>query len=385
MLYLSKQFHLQHKSINRCLNGIIVSLSFVVMSGCEHIRLNDLSSNGSNTLFYIAEDIDQDQNQFSDLEGMTVSTPQSEELHLDINYNIDQQVETQSMRLNIDQEFSLSEEAIPAVEATETSFFESLFSYSQTTNNLSDSIASEELIEVSDNDKRIEENEVTVDIAAQELLEVKATVNEAVSDDLLMAQVNNLNTLDPSSAGQKIQLHRQDSLLIAPTQVKEKTSIKSKASFPPISKDLKKALASTSLEILQWQLEMQKAKNDRIDCRLSSPTLQIDSHQYTTQLWLNIENNRLFVNATTDIDPTLPFVGIHFDDGRFEPFSLSSHPQYAIWEGDLGDLIKSNKQMKLVLSGNDLKSQIQLASIDLTALRHIYPKYLACTQRLIGQ
>jgi hypothetical protein len=364
------------------------------MSGCEHIRLNDLSSNGSNTLFYIEADIDQDQNQASELESMTVSNSQSDVLNLDINkidisQNFDQQAETQSISLNIDKELSsnkelsLSEQAMSEVEVVETSFFDRLFSNNQTTDEVSDSRDSGEEIEVSDSDKLVDENEVAVETATQASHEV--TVNEAVSDALLIAQVNNLNALNPTSAGQKSQLLGQDSALLVPTQVKEKNIIKNRASFPPISKELKKALASSSVEILHWQLEMQKAKNDGINCRLSSPTMQIDSHQYTTQLWLNIENNRLFVNATTDIDPTLPFVGIHFDNGSFEAFSSSHHPQYAIWEGDLGDLIKSNKQMNLVLSGNDLKSQIQLASIDLSALRNIYPKYLACTKRLIGQ
>ncbi len=54
--------------------------------------------------------------------------------------------------------------------------------------------------------------------------------------------------------------------------------------------------------------------------------------------------------------------------------------------GRIVDLLDSDKSLRLVLiiGGNDLKSRVQLASIDLNTLRQIYPKYLACTQRVLG-
>ena len=207
-----------------------------------------------------------------------------------------------------------------------------------------------------------------------DLLSKKLESKDKEKDEYLVAEVNALTASNPTAAGQKqaIENHTDYNMDY------EKRTIKL------MDKQLKHAMKTAQYELLSWQFSTQKAENEHADCHLSSPTIQLDSSHYTTQFWLSIEEDHLVVNATTHIDPVHPLVGIYLDNGVFERFSTEHHSHYVSWDGSISRLLKENKNIKLVISGNDLQNEVQLAAINLALLSKIYPKYQSCTKRSLG-
>lgn len=394
MLFLSKKFHLQHKLINRCLNGLVISCTFVVMSGCENIRVNDISASGNKTLFYFASQSD-DASPASDQSAADLSNtalvPEIEPeasnvLALDIHDatvvqigEVEQveQVEQAQLSSGAMPELTIQENVqAPELDASldenvpVSGFGQWLSGFFDSD---SEKVESDD-VELAKTDRELKSDASSTKEASQNLLTDAVLPDDALSNAQWLSKINALNVSEPTAAGQASSL---DSLV-------DNAEKNDKLGSKTISKRLKRAMASATLEIVQWQLDMQKNTNDGIECRLSSPTLQLDSRDYTTQLWFNIEDNRLYVNATTDINPMHPEVGIYLDNGLHQPFSSKPHPFYVAWEGDIEALLKENQNLKFVISGNDLQSELQLAAINLASLRKIYPRYQSCTKRLLG-
>ena len=408
MLYLSRIFHLQHNYINRCLNGFVISLFFVVMSGCENIRYNTISESGNKTLFYFASSSDEvNLNRDQSLET-PIDDYSAEKLLVDAafdNENLNSHSEIEESVLNQESIVPLAKDSSEMIAEsgsgndlkqptelikidankvvsegkaeTETSILDSGLTEWMSSLFSSDPQESEGLVDGDDDTILIEDDNayLTVKVMGDKHQALDPLPISNISDDALVAQINALNKSEPTAAGTK------------PNEVTQQVYAEKDAQrlTEKMSQQLKRASKIANLEIFQWQLEMQKAAHNRIDCRLSSPTIQLDSPNYTTQLWFTIENNRLIVNATTDIDPMLPLVGLYLENGGFEKFLSKKHSHYVAWEGDIEGLLIENRLIKLVISGNDLQSEIQLAAINLASLKSIYPKYQSCTKRLLGR
>ncbi|MFV1873329.1 MAG: hypothetical protein ACMZ64_08430 [Oleiphilus sp.] len=206
-----------------------------------------------------------------------------------------------------------------------------------------------------------------------------------LENEALVAEINALTVSQPSSAGftSPMKTLTADTSLDLTLQQNVPRTTPQETVFEDHSvlhARIKQAMKHVEVEMLNWHLDRQRVANNHETCRLSSPTIQLDSNQYTTQVWFNIERGQFILNATTHIDPTLPEVGIYLDNGKVEKFLPTQHPSYVSWAGNLNDLLAKNTKLQLVISGSDLKTEVQFASIDLDNLKQMYPKYIACNQ-----
>lgn len=421
MLYLSKLFLLQQSFLLRSLHGIVIFSSVVAITGCESIRINDVASSGYRTLFYISEPVtnhsfaETDIKESSHVEAKATllfeKEPKSRPERLaqtppfiKVEQSNDTVAQKPSHEASLGAPTSTLTLSKEDVVQHEMKMEEDFHAPSQSPLNSLDS--NTELNEKIGQDNHVlsfdflawlnslfeknpeSESDALALVSATESTDAP---EEDEKNEILVAQINALNDAQPASAGTPPELSSSNTLsnnineTIINRASNDAALKKQNKKTKVLNEKVKQALRKADIEILSWQLEMQRAINNNLDCRLSSPTLQLESDDYTTQVWLNIENNQLTLNATTHIDPNLPFVGIYLDNGKIEKFLPNEHPLHVVWGGNLSDLIASNTKLQMVIGGNDLKTQVQLAAIDLNNLRQIYPKYLACTQRVLGK
>ena len=329
MLYLSKRFLLRQSLSIRCLQGLFIFSSFVVMTGCESIHINKDFAGGAKTLFYISEKPNVSENKLAEL-------PVEQPI-----------VNSQSLKSQNEPFPSVHDDADDeALSSANTTLDQSKLSNS----------------------------------APQHAVE-----SDVMESEALVAEINALTVSQPSSAGftSPMKTLTADTSLDLTLQQNVPRTTPQETVFEDHSvlhARIKQAMKHVEVEMLNWHLDRQRVANNHETCRLSSPTIQLDSNQYTTQVWFNIERGQFILNATTHIDPTLPEVGIYLDNGKVEKFLPTQHPSYVSWAGNLNDLLAKNTKLQLVISGSDLKTEVQFASIDLDNLKQMYPKYIACNQ-----
>jgi len=181
--------------------------------------------------------------------------------------------------------------------------------------------------------------------------------------------VNRLSSENPTAAGTPIDLSEvalRDKPVSRKAQHKQ-IRVLEKFSLP--------ALKTTDLE---WRVENNWDSDHLGMCRLSTGTLQVDQHDYTTQIWLNVERGRLLVNATTNIDIELSGVGIKAGNGQVESFDKKHFSGNVEWSGDLAKVLSGNDEMRIIIGGTDLGRYTHEASIGLKGLKAVYPSYKRC-------
>jgi len=127
-----------------------------------------------------------------------------------------------------------------------------------------------------------------------------------------------------------------------------------------------------------WKIENNWDDKHPGECRLSTATMQIDQHDFTTQLWLTVVNDKLVVNSTMNIDIKQPGVGIKAGNGALQRFSEKVYSSNAVWSGNLAKTLKSNDQFRIILGGGELGKNTHETSIDLKGLKKGYSAYQAC-------
>lgn len=113
-------------------------------------------------------------------------------------------------------------------------------------------------------------------------------------------------------------------------------------------------------------------------CRISTPTMQIDQHDFTSQLWFSVIDGKLLVNSTTNIDIKQPGVGIKANNGTLKRFAEKVHASNAVWSGNLKKTLKSSDELKIILGGQELGKNTHETSIDLKDLKKGFPEYQKC-------
>ena len=127
-----------------------------------------------------------------------------------------------------------------------------------------------------------------------------------------------------------------------------------------------------------WKIEKNWDGKHPGVCRLSTSTIQIDQHDYTTQLWFNVVGGKLLVNSTTNIDIKQSGVGIKADNGKLQRFAEKIYSSNVVWSGNLAETLKSNDELTIILGGSELGKNTHEASIDLQGLKKGYSAYQAC-------
>lgn len=140
----------------------------------------------------------------------------------------------------------------------------------------------------------------------------------------------------------------------------------------------KLAKLSWLAEDVEWRVT-EKSEFDSKACSLSTPTIQIDDHNYTMQVWLYVVNGKLLVNTSSDIDIVHARTGIQTQNGQLIPFSSKPFLNSALWSGDLAQTIRKNDAIRLILRNKDLESQTHEVAINLAHLKHSYAQYSRCS------
>ncbi|MCP5212770.1 MAG: hypothetical protein H6998_17770 [Hahellaceae bacterium] len=129
-----------------------------------------------------------------------------------------------------------------------------------------------------------------------------------------------------------------------------------------------------------WSIEENWDGQHPGECRLSTPTIQIDQEGYATQVSFDVINGALFVNTSTNINISLKDVGIRFGNGALEAFSDNHFANNAVWTGNLNNALKKHDELNLVLGGSELGKRRQQATINLNDLKQAFAWYQHCNK-----
>ncbi len=136
--------------------------------------------------------------------------------------------------------------------------------------------------------------------------------------------------------------------------------------------------ASRLIDFGIWNIEEDWDGRHPGECRLSTATMQIDQHDFTTQVWLTVIDDKLVVNSTFDINIKQPGIGIKADNGSLQRFSEKVYSSNAVWSGNLSKTLKNNNKLKIILGGGELGKKTHETSVSLKGLKKGYPEYQKC-------
>jgi len=129
---------------------------------------------------------------------------------------------------------------------------------------------------------------------------------------------------------------------------------------------------------MKWDLERNWDSKSPKRCRASSPTFQVDQHDYTTQVWLDIVDHQLYVNTTTNLNIKKSGVGVKAGNSKLKGFSSKTSDTGAVWGGDIEAAIKKYKNIEIHIGGSSLGNKTQQAKVSLDGLKAIYSLYSKC-------
>lgn len=205
---------------------------------------------------------------------------------------------------------------------------------------------------------------------------------QPTTQDVTAAQVNDIIEKSPTAAGvetvallDKPKEKQAPKVTEAIARVPAEKPAKAKADL------VKKALTGKRPAAIGiWSIEENWDGQHPGECRLSTPTIQIDQDGYATQVSFDVINGALFVNTSTNIDISLKDVGIQFGDGAVETFSDNRFANNAIWTGNLSNALNKSDELKLTLGGSELGKRRQQATIDLEDLKQAFEWYQHCNK-----
>jgi len=150
------------------------------------------------------------------------------------------------------------------------------------------------------------------------------------------------------------------------------------AAVGPDKKRLNESLNGREEISLDWHREEGASSS----CVLSTPTVQIESDDYTTQLWFYIANNQLFIHTTANLDISLPGVGIQFGGEKLQAFSDLLRGRTSVWQGDLQKNLQTSDKMRVVLGVNELSKFKQELTVNLEGLKSAYYQNKTCQHEM---
>lgn len=127
-----------------------------------------------------------------------------------------------------------------------------------------------------------------------------------------------------------------------------------------------------------WKIAKGDHSLYRENCTLASTSMQVALDNYSTQIWLNVVGDDLLVNSTTNIDIRKPRVGVKLDNGPLQPFTKKQYATSAVWSGDLKQALQNNKQLSVVIGGDELGNRTKEVAVELVDLKRAYSEYTKC-------
>ena len=115
-------------------------------------------------------------------------------------------------------------------------------------------------------------------------------------------------------------------------------------------------------------------------CKLSTPTLQISTSNkdYSSQIWIDIEEQRLVVNAFMPMDITKPNTGIQVDNQALIPFTEKLYSTRAVVTASLTNELAQGKNLKIFINGKEVGKQILQRNVPLTNMSNAIVSLKRC-------
>ncbi len=127
-----------------------------------------------------------------------------------------------------------------------------------------------------------------------------------------------------------------------------------------------------------WQLANSWDDNPNDRCQLASYTQQVDNDQYSSQVWLSLESDRLVLNASTNMNLERQGTGIRIDGGKLLPFTALVFPQQAVLVADLSEQLRNATKLDVYLAPGYPKAQLQHVEFDLDAMGSAISAFRSC-------
>jgi hypothetical protein len=97
-------------------------------------------------------------------------------------------------------------------------------------------------------------------------------------------------------------------------------------------------------------------------------------------MWLNVYEDRLIVNTTTNLDIKLSQVGVKVDGGQLHKFSRNLYASNGVWEADMQVLFNTNKSLKIYIGGDELGQNRPAAEVSMAQLKELYLANSTCLE-----
>jgi len=209
-----------------------------------------------------------------------------------------------------------------------------------------------------------ETTETKIEIIAEPVL-VTEVLSQVLSNDIenkkLITAINTMTNKKPSAAGISMEAFEQETRLSIRSE-------NTKTSQKKVSEPLVNPLVGNSNAIKSWN-----------GCSVASPTFELNSPDYTTQMWLNVFEDHLMVNTTTNIDINMKQVGIKIDNGKLQKFTSKLYASNVVWSADIQTIMKNHKSLKIIIGGDELGRNRQTADVSMAELKALYLANTRCS------
>ncbi|UZE95291.1 hypothetical protein [Alkalimarinus alittae] len=115
-------------------------------------------------------------------------------------------------------------------------------------------------------------------------------------------------------------------------------------------------------------------------CKLKTPTLQIGNKEYSSQIWMDIEEQQVVVNAYMSLDITHPKTGIQIDNQALVPFTQKANSTRAIISRDLTSQLASGNVLHVLINGQEIGKKVLKRNVKLTNMNAAITALKSCKQ-----
>lgn len=113
-------------------------------------------------------------------------------------------------------------------------------------------------------------------------------------------------------------------------------------------------------------------------CKLKTPTLQIGNDEYSSQIWMDIEEQQVIVNAYMALDIKHPKTGIQIDNQALLPFAEKVNSTRAVVSGDITTQLSAGKELRIFINGKEVGKQVLKRNVKLTNMNAAISALRSC-------
>lgn len=114
-------------------------------------------------------------------------------------------------------------------------------------------------------------------------------------------------------------------------------------------------------------------------CKLKTPTLQIGNKEYSSQIWMDIEEQKIIVNAYMALDIKHPKTGIQIDNQALVPFAEKVNSTRAVVTGDMTAQLSAGKELHIYINGKEVGKKVLKRNVKLTDMNAAISALRSCS------